>query len=77
MSLLTVKQASKILGVHENSIRNFDRRGILRSYRDHRRYRLFELEDVLKLKEKRDRLEFKDEPFSGSTLLTQASGAER
>lgn len=70
MNFLTVKEASKILGVHENSIRNFDRRGILTSYRDHRRYRLFDPRDILKLKKERKRLD-KHEPFSGSTLLTE------
>jgi DNA-binding transcriptional MerR regulator len=71
MSVLTVKQASKILGVHENSMRNFDRRGLIKSYRDHRRYRMFDLNDVLRLKEERERLELKESSFKGSTLLTR------
>jgi len=71
MSLLTVKQVSKILGVHENSVRNFDRRGLIKSYRDHRHYRLFDLKDILKLKEERERVEFHEESLSSSTLLTQ------
>jgi excisionase family DNA binding protein len=71
MSLLTVKEASKILGVHENSVRNLDRKGLIKSYRDHRHYRMFDLNDVLRLKEERERLELKESSFKGSTLLTR------
>jgi DNA-binding transcriptional MerR regulator len=76
MSLLTVKQVSKILGVHENSVRNFDRRGLIKSYRDHRDYRLFDLQDVLKLKDNREMLELNEKSVSGSTLLTRGGKAD-
>ena len=54
--ILTVKEASNLLGCHEMTIRNLDKRGKLSAMRDHNGYRVFKLVDLLKLKEERNRL---------------------
>ena len=56
MTQLGVKEAAKVLKVHENTVRNLERDGKLKAYRDYRNYRVFNEADVLKLKIERDRL---------------------
>ena len=59
-SILKVKQAAKILGCHENTIRNYDRTGRLPAGRDFNNCRIFALEDVLRFKRKIHSLETAD-----------------
>ena len=48
--LLTISEASKLLSVHPNTLRNWDEKGILRSVRiGIRKTRRFKKEDILKL----------------------------
>ncbi len=50
--LLTIKQACEILNCHSNTLRNWDRKGILRAIRigtrRDRRYKKIEIEDLIK-----------------------------
>ena len=49
-SLVTVKEACRILHVHSNTLRRWSNRGLIRAYRlGPRRERRFRLEDVLAL----------------------------
>jgi len=54
--ILTVKGAANLLGCHEATIRNLDKRGKLPTMRDHNGRRAIKLVDLLKLKEERNRL---------------------
>jgi len=48
--ILTLKQASDVLNVHPNTLRNWDKKGILRAIRyGDRRDRRFKKSDLLKL----------------------------
>lgn len=48
--LLTISEASKLLSVHPNTLRHWDRKGILKSVRfGPRKIRRFKKEDILKL----------------------------
>ena len=50
--ILTMKQASKLLNVHSNTLRNWDNKGILKAIRfGSRRDRRYKKSDVLKLME--------------------------
>jgi len=50
--LLTISKTAKILGVHANTLRKWDKKGILKAVRfGERRDRRFKKEDVLKLLE--------------------------
>lgn len=54
--LLRVSKAADLLDVHPETVRRMDARGELRSRRDWRGHRVFDLEEVLRAKEKRERL---------------------
>jgi len=60
MKGLLVKEAAKLLGLHEQSVRNLERHGKLTARRDYRGYRVFDLSDVISLKKEREIL--RDEP---------------
>jgi excisionase family DNA binding protein len=48
--ILTLKQASDVLNVHPNTLRNWDKKGVLRAIRyGDRRDRRFKKSDLLKL----------------------------
>ena len=53
---MTVAKAAGILQCHTETIRWWDRRGILKSRRNHLGHRIFELSDLLRFKHKRERL---------------------
>ncbi|MCA9179574.1 MAG: helix-turn-helix domain-containing protein [Planctomycetales bacterium] len=47
LQMLTVKEAAELLGVAANTIRNWERAGIIPAYRHpHNNYRLFRREDL-------------------------------
>ena len=54
--LLTVSKAAEILNCHPETVRRLERRGLLTAKRDYRRFRIFEVKDVLQLKKERERL---------------------
>jgi len=56
MHILTVSQVAKELGCHSETVRRLERRGILKAKRNYRNFRVFELADVLKVKEERETL---------------------
>ncbi len=74
--LLTLKQASRILGVHENTLRNWERRGILRMTRlPHSRYRRVPREEVQRLAQELNLIE--NDGASGVWLQTPSNDPKR
>ena len=62
MTFLTVKQASELLKVHPNTIRNWIKTGILKHYQVGRGYKvLVKTEDIDEVFSKTDVLERKEE----------------
>lgn len=53
---LTVIKAAEILNCHPETIRRLNRRGILKSKRDYRGFRIFNLQELLKVKKERETL---------------------
>lgn len=54
--LLTLSQASKLLSVHPNTLRQWDKKGILESVRfGQRRDRRYKKDDILRLLQNRDK----------------------
>lgn len=51
MRTLSVSEAAKELEVHPDTVRRYSRRGLIRTFRDFRGWRLFRAEDVKRLKE--------------------------
>jgi DNA-binding transcriptional MerR regulator len=47
---LLVNEVAKILGCHENTVRNLERRGAIKSSRNQYGYRVFKVEDVFRLR---------------------------
>jgi excisionase family DNA binding protein len=51
-SLMTVGQTAKQLGVHENTVRNWEKRGVLKAYRlpgsGHRRFDAYQVDQMKK-----------------------------
>jgi len=47
---LKVAQVASIVGCHRNSVLRYEKKGIIRSFRDHNGFRRFTLEEALKLK---------------------------
>ena len=54
--LLTVSKVAEILDCHPETVRRLERRGLLMAKRDYRKFRIFDLKDVLQLKKGRERL---------------------
>ena len=54
--LLRVSKVANILDVHQETVRRMDARGELKSRRDWRGHRFFDLDEVLRAKDKRERL---------------------
>jgi DNA-binding transcriptional MerR regulator len=57
MENVLISKAAKIVGCHPETLRRLDRKGQLKSARDYRGYRTFRLEDLLRLKESREKLD--------------------
>jgi len=57
MEKLLVSKAAKVLNVHPETVRRLERQGALKARRDYRGFRVFDLNEVMRLKKKRDRLE--------------------
>lgn len=54
--LLTLSQASKVLSVHPNTLRQWDKKGILESVRfGQRKDRRYKKDDILRLLQSRDK----------------------
>jgi DNA-binding transcriptional MerR regulator len=54
--ILTVSKVAEILDCHPETVRRLERRGLLTAKRDYRRFRIFDLKDVLQLKKDRELL---------------------
>jgi len=57
MEKLTVTKAAKIVNCHPETLRRLERRGLLKAQRDYRGFRIFDLNDLLKLKREREKIE--------------------
>ncbi len=55
-TMLLVSEAAQLLKAHPESVRRWERRGLLRAKRDYRGFRVFHLSEVLRLKERREQL---------------------
>ena len=65
MSLLTIKEAADTFGVHENTIRNWLKKGLLRSHRINPRGQIFINErDLARVINKLERWRHKDEDYA-------------
>jgi DNA-binding transcriptional MerR regulator len=53
---LLVSQAAEIMNCHPETIRRLNRRGVLKAKRDYRGFRIFNLEEILKIKKQREQL---------------------
>ncbi len=48
---LRISEAAKLISVHVNTLRNFERRGLIKPLRDHNGWRRYSVEETLKIKE--------------------------
>lgn len=55
--LITVSKAAEILDCHPETVRRLERRGLLTAKRDYRRFRVFDIREILKIKAEREKLE--------------------
>jgi excisionase family DNA binding protein len=70
MNDITVGEAAKILKCHPDTVRRYERRGQLKAKRDYRGFRIFELEEILRVKTQRQKLEEEQRPY-GSRNQTE------
>lgn len=56
MEKLLVSRAAQVLNVHPETIRRLERQGVLKAKRDYRGFRVFNLDEVLRVKEERAKL---------------------
>lgn len=54
---ILIAKAAEIINCHPETIRRLDRKGIIKVKRDYRGFRVFNLEELLKLKRERERAE--------------------
>jgi len=52
-----VHEVAKELGIHVNTVRNWERQGVIHSQRDYRGYRIFSETELLKAKLRLSKLE--------------------
>ena len=57
MEKLLVSRAAKVLNVHPETVRRLERQGTLKAKRDYRGFRVFDLNEVMRLKKEREKLE--------------------
>ena len=50
---LLVSDAAKVIPCHPDTLRRLERKGQIKAVRDYRGFRMFRLEDLLKLREQR------------------------
>lgn len=53
---IMVAEAARVLSVHPETVRRWERRGLIKARRNYRRFRVFDLQDVLRMKERREEL---------------------
>jgi DNA-binding transcriptional MerR regulator len=49
---LLLAQASEVVGVHPNTLKRYEQKGLIRSKRDYNNWRRFRVEELLELKKK-------------------------
>jgi len=52
-----VAEGAEFIGCHANTLRRLDKVGIIKARRDYRGHRVFMIQDLLRLKSERERLE--------------------
>jgi len=57
MEKITIAKAAEIVNCHPETIRRLDRKGVIKAKRDYRGFRVFNIEELLKLKKERERLD--------------------
>lgn len=53
---IMVAEAARVLSVHPETVRRWERKGLMRAKRDYRRFRVFDLQEVLRMKERMEKL---------------------
>jgi excisionase family DNA binding protein len=53
---LLVSEVAKVLGVCVDTVRNLDRKGVIKSRRDYKNHRVFDRAEVEELKRRREKL---------------------
>ena len=56
MEKILVSKAANLLSVHSETVRRLERRGVLKAKRDYRGFRVFDLDEILRVKEERAKL---------------------
>lgn len=54
--MLTVSKAAEFVGVHANTLRRYARNGRIASLRDYRNYRLYNVDDLKRLRDEKNEL---------------------
>ncbi len=54
MKPIFMRDAVKLLGLCEHTIRLLEQKGKLKAYRDYRNYRVFDLDEILTIKKNRE-----------------------
>lgn len=57
MKFVSTNEAMRLLGCHRNTIWNLVRKGKLRMYKDYRGYGLFNMDEVMALRDERKKIE--------------------
>jgi DNA-binding transcriptional MerR regulator len=56
-SQLHISRAAQVIPCHPDTLRNLERKGLIRAKRDYRGFRVFNLKDLLRLKKEREKLQ--------------------
>ncbi len=54
--MLTLSKAAEFVGLHANTLRRYTRNGRIASLRDYRNYRLFNVDDLKRLRDEKNEL---------------------
>lgn len=57
MEKMTITKAAEVINCHPETLRRLERRGVIKAKRDYRGFRIFDLNDLLKLKKEREKIE--------------------
>lgn len=54
--LIRIAKAAQIVNCHPETIRRLDRKGVIKAKRDYLNFRVFTMDELLKLKKEREKL---------------------